>query len=74
MLAGQEISALLKLHILDLWNEVIFDKSLRPLLAYVAQPLLPELTGIVGCNVHFLLGYSGMHKLHCVDLPGSSHD
>ena len=74
MLTGQAISALLKLHVLDLWNEVIIGKSLHPFLTHVTQPLVPQLTGIVGWNVHFLPAYPGMHQVLCVDLPGSGHD
>ena len=74
MLTGQAISALLKLHVLDLWNEVIIGKSLHPFLTHVTQPLVPQLTGIVGGNVHLLSAYPGMHKVQCVDLLGSDHD
>ena len=75
MLAGQAISALLKMHNLDFRNEVSFDKSPHPLLPHVTQPFVPQLTGIVGCNVHFFPAYPGaMHQVQCVDLPGSGHD
>ena len=74
LLAGQAIGALLKMHVLDLQNEVIFGKSLHPLLTHVTLPFVPQLTGIVGGNVHFLPAYLGMHHVQCVDLPGSSHD
>ena len=74
MLTGHAIGALLKLHVLELRNEVIIGNSLHPLLAHVTQPLVPQLTGIVGCSVHFLPAYPGMHQVRCVDLPGSGHD
>ena len=45
----------------DIRNEVIFGKSLHPLLAHVTQPLVPQLTDSVGCYVHFLQAYLGMH-------------
>ena len=74
MLAGQAIGTLLKLHVLDPRNEVIFSKSLHPLLTHVTQAFMPQLTGIVSCNAHFLPAYLGMHQVQCVDLPGSGHD
>ena len=63
LLAGQTIGALLKLHVLDLGNEVIFAKSPHPLLTHVTQPLVPKLNGIVGHNFHFLPAYPGMHQV-----------
>ena len=63
MLSGQAIDVLLKLHVLDLRNEVIFGKSLHPFLAHVTQPLVLQFTVIVGCNVHFLPAYLGMHQV-----------
>ena len=74
LLTGQAISALLKLHVLDLWNEVIISKPLHPLLAHVTQSLVPQLTGISGCSVHFLPTYSGMHQVQCVDIPSLGHN
>ena len=50
-------------NVLDLRNEVTFGKSPHPLLAHVTRPLVPEVTGIVGCNVHFLPTYPGMHQV-----------
>ena len=66
LLTCQAIGALLKLHVLDLRNEVIISKPLHP--------LVPQLTGIPDCNFHFLLAYSGMQQVQRVDLPGSDHD
>ena len=59
LLADQAIGALLKLH--GLRNEVILRKSPHPLLAYVTQSLVPQVTGVVGCHVYFLPTYPGMH-------------
>ena len=73
LLVGQEIGALLKLHVLHLRNEVI-GKSPHPLLAHVLQPLVPQLTGSVCCHVYFLPAFPGMHWVQCIDLPGLSHD
>ena len=74
LLADQETSALLKLHNLEFQNEVCFGKSPHPLLPHVTQPFVPQLIGIVSCNIHFFPACSGMHKLQCVDLLGSGHD
>ena len=74
MLAGQEIGALLKLHVFHLRNEVVLGKFPHPLLAHVIPPFVPHLTNVVGYNVHFLLAYPGMHQVQCVDLPSSGHD
>ena len=74
MLAGQAIGGLLYLHVLDLWNEVLFGKSPHPLLDHVIQPLEPQLTDVVSYHVYFLPAYPGMHKIDCVDLQGSGHD
>ena len=60
LLTCQAIGALLKLHVLDLRNEVIIGKPPHPLLTHVTQPLVPQLTNISGWNVHFLLEYSSI--------------
>ena len=62
------------MHVLDLQNEVIFGKSLHPLLTHVSQPFVPQLIGIVDRNIHFFSAYPGMHQVQCVGLPGSGHD
>ena len=41
LLVGQAVGALLQLHILYLWNEVIIAKSLHPLLTHMTQPVVP---------------------------------
>ena len=74
LLTSQAIGALLKVHILHLRNEIVLDKSPHPLLAHVTQPLVPQLTDIVGCNVHFLPTYPSMEQVQCVDLLGLGDD
>ena len=61
-------------NVLDLRNEVIISKSPHPLLTHVTQPLVPELTDIVGCIVHFLPTYPCIHQVQCVYLPSSGRD
>ena len=55
-------------------GQAIFGKSPHPFLAHVTQTLVPQLTRIVGYNIHFLPAYPGMHQVQCVDLTGSGHD
>ena len=61
-LVGQAVDALFKLHVLD-WNEVVLGMSLYPHLAHMKQSIVPQLTGSVGCYVHFFPAYPGMHQV-----------
>ena len=72
--SGQEIGALVKMHVFHLWNKVIFGNSSHPLLAHMTQSLVPQLTGIVGGYIHFFPTYPGVHQVQNVDLLCSTHD
>ena len=74
LLTGQAIGAPLKLQVFHLRNEVILENFTHPFLTHEAQPLVPQLTGIVYCHVYFLPADPGMHKVECVDLLSSGHN